>query len=68
MVATSRKKLLDPKEASEFIRKPQGTMANWRGMGIGPAYIRCGRSIRYAEDDLIAFLEANRVDPSEDHA
>jgi len=62
---TGRPKLHDPHSASEFLNKPEGTLANWRWRGYGPAYIRVGRAVRYSEADLVAFLEANRVEPQE---
>ena len=49
MAAVSRKKLRTPKEASDYLSKPEGTMANWRAQGYGPAYIHVGRSVRYDE-------------------
>ncbi len=45
--------------------KPVGTLNNWRYRNYGPAYFKVGHSIRYFEDDLNRFLEANRVEPRE---
>jgi hypothetical protein len=33
------------------------TLADWRTKGIGPAYFRVGRLIRYRQADLDAWLE-----------
>jgi hypothetical protein len=68
MVTNSRKKPLDPKAAGEFIGKPSRTLANWRSRNYGPAYVKVGHSVRYFEDDLLEFLEANRVQPNDNEA
>lgn len=39
-------------------------LAQWRHMGIGPAYYRIGRKIIYRGADLNAWAEASRVEPS----
>jgi hypothetical protein len=65
MATMSRKKLLHPKEAAEFICKPIGTLNNWRHLGYGPAYVKVGYSVRYFEEDLLRFLEANRIVPTD---
>ena len=36
-------------------------LRKWRLLGNGPAYVKVGRLIRYAETDLRAYLDANRV-------
>jgi helix-turn-helix protein len=55
-------KLHDTKSAAKFIQKPPGTLVNWRWSGrYRLPFIRVGRSIRYLEEDLIAFLESGRV-------
>lgn len=57
-----RKRLLDTKQVAEFLDKPMSTLANWRwNKAYNLPYIRVGRSIRYAEEDLIAFLESRKV-------
>jgi hypothetical protein len=58
-----RKRALDSKEAGEMLGTHPETLANWRYKGIGPAYTRIGRAIRYLEDDLLRYLAQNRVDP-----
>jgi hypothetical protein len=64
-VTNSRRKALKPEEAAEMMGKPVGTLNNWRYRNYGPAYVKVGHSVRYFEDDLVAFLEANRVEPRE---
>lgn len=64
MIKSPRSKPLNPKEAAEFLGKPVGTLNNWRWAGRGPAYIKVGHAVRYLEEDLVRFIEANRVEPS----
>ena len=40
------------------------TLANWRYERRGPAYIKTGRRILYAGEDLNKFLASRRVDPA----
>lgn len=40
------------------------TLQAWRCRGIGPAFIRAGRAIRYRRADLQAWLAANTVLPA----
>lgn len=60
------KKLLNPQAASDFLGKPVGTLSNWRIRNYGPGYYKIGGSIRYAEDELLEWVEQNRVEPKED--
>lgn len=36
------------------------TLANWRTLEIGPAFYKIGRSVRYDEDVLEAWLATQR--------
>lgn len=65
MMKGSRSKPLTPQEAADYLNKPAGTLANWRWAGKGPRYVKLGHSVRYLEEDLVAFIEANRVETSE---
>ena len=49
-------------EAAKFLRLSPQTLRNWRTQCRGPAYSKAGRAIRYTIDDLLAFMEQNRVD------
>jgi len=60
-----RSKPLKPEEAAEVIGKPVGTLNNWRYRNYGPAYFKLGGSIRYYEDDLLAFMQKHRIEPTE---
>ncbi len=57
----SQKDNLTPTEAGEAIGIKTSTLAVWRSQGIGPAYSKCGRLIRYRRQDLEGFLESRTV-------
>ena len=42
----------------------EGVLSQWRHFNRGPAFIRANRKIFYAGNDIIDWLEANRVDPT----
>ena len=44
-------------DAAKWLGVKPGTLDNWRFLKTGPAYVRVGRTIRYHESDLIAFIE-----------
>lgn len=50
--------LITPSELSSFIGVPEGTLAQWRYLGKGPAYARLGRHVRYRRDDVESWLES----------
>jgi hypothetical protein len=52
---------LNDVEAAKFLRLSPQTLRNWRTQSRGPAYSRAGRAIRYAMEDLRAFMARNRV-------
>ena len=39
-------------------------LAQWRHKNVGPAFYKLGRKIIYRGEDLNAWAEAHRVDPS----
>jgi hypothetical protein len=53
----------DPRSAARRLRCAEQTLANWRHLRRGPAYIRLGRKIIYRESDLVAYENRNRIDP-----
>ena len=55
---------LTPAEAAIFINLPVKTLEHWRLRGEGPAFTRVGRHVRYAVEDLRAFMRGERVEPS----
>ncbi len=51
---------LDTREAAEYLRIRPATLHRWRSTGAGPAYIKLGGRVVYAQDDLDAFARAGR--------
>lgn len=53
---------LPPADAATFLGVSAKTLANWRSLGQGPAYVQFhGRRVAYLLEDLDAFRRANRV-------
>ncbi|WIY83944.1 helix-turn-helix domain-containing protein [Propionimicrobium sp. PCR01-08-3] len=48
-------------EASRYIGINRKTLANWRTLGRGPAYVKSGGVVVYRIVDLDAWLAANSV-------
>jgi len=57
-------RMLNEQQAAEILGCTVSAMRKWRLLGKGPAFCRIGRLVRYSEADLIAFMDANRVQPS----
>ncbi len=62
--ATGRADVLSDRESHDFLRLRYGTLPRWRMEGRGPAWSRLGRRVVYLRSDLLAFLAANRVEPT----
>lgn len=56
--------LLTPDQVSEYLGVPSGTLANWRYLGQGPAFLRVGRHVRYRAHDIDTWVETRRADTS----
>lgn len=52
--------LLDTAQAARFLGLGERTLQNWRVRGEGPAFLRTGRAVRYAPEDLARWLDARR--------
>jgi hypothetical protein len=52
--------LLTEREAAAKLRKPVSWLQTARFRGTGPAYLKLGRAIRYDENELIAWVKAQR--------
>ena len=50
-----------PSELAARIGKPERTLAQWRYLGTGPAYIKIGKHVRYRRSDVDAWLERQTV-------
>jgi hypothetical protein len=58
------RKLLKTEQAAEVLGKSPGTLVVWRSTKrYDLPYLKVGGSVRYDLDDLLEFLEAQRVDP-----
>lgn len=51
-------KLLTPEQAAALLNLKVKTLARWRWAGCGPRFIKIGGAVRYAENDLQAFIKA----------
>lgn len=51
--------LLKTKAAAEFLNVGQSTLAKLRASGAGPRFRKLGRSVRYTQEDLEAWANAN---------
>jgi hypothetical protein len=57
-------KLLTTNQAAAFLHKPAGTLRYWRSVGIGPSYVKLGKTVLYDEVELVNFVKSNTVVPS----
>ncbi|MEA2906996.1 MAG: hypothetical protein QOI12_4383 [Alphaproteobacteria bacterium] len=57
--------LLAEVRAAELLSLSQRTLQAWRAKGLGPAYVRADRAIRYRRRDLTAWEDANTVRPAQ---
>ena len=63
MTDLERLRAVDEKTAGEILGHSVKTLQNWRTLRRGPAYLKCGRSVRYRLGDLLDYQAAGRVDP-----
>ena len=60
----SETQLMDSRSAAKVLGlKSHYTLNNWRCAGIGPAYIKVGRAIRYRSADLEQWVTKQRINP-----
>lgn len=64
-IIAAGKELLDQVEASIYLDRVWSpkTLANWRSLGTGPAYIKRPGQIFYRVVSLRAFIEQQEVQP-----
>lgn len=53
------KRYFNEREAADKCGWSVSSLRNWRSLGRGPAYCKIGKSVRYLEADLEAFMEGN---------
>jgi len=58
--------LLTPPELARLLRSTTNTLAQNRYLGLGVPFIRHGRKVLYARADVLAYLEANRCERTDD--
>jgi len=51
--------LLNETQAADFLNVSIRSLQAWRVKGNGPKYSKIGRSVRYRQCDLDAFVEGN---------
>lgn len=54
-------KFIDEKECSRIIRRALSSLRNDRCNGRGLPYYRFNRSVRYRLDEVLAFMERNKI-------
>lgn len=59
----SSSSMFSESEAAAFVSKSVSTLRLFRRQGKGPAFFKIGRTPRYSQDDLVAWMHANRVAP-----
>jgi hypothetical protein len=52
-----QQQVFDEKAAADYLALSWRTLQSWRVKGQGPRFLKIGRSVRYREDDLRAFLD-----------
>jgi DNA-binding CsgD family transcriptional regulator len=57
-------RLLTSLEVARLLSVPEGTLRQWRCLGVGPAYHKIGRGVRYTERDIDAYVSQSRRVPS----
>ena len=58
--------LLNQSEAARLLRLSTRTMERMRLQGIGPSYIKCGRSVRYRLDLIEEWVSRRVVSSTSD--
>jgi hypothetical protein len=56
--------LLNQEEAAALLHKTPRVLRFWRTAGIGPAYVKLGKTVLYNREDLIVYVRSNTVQPS----
>jgi hypothetical protein len=56
--------LLCEVQAARALSLSSRTLQSWRLRGVGPAFVRAGRAIRYRRADLDRWISENLVQPT----
>ena len=49
--------LMTPTELGQRLGKSPAALANWRYLGLGPRFVKCGKSIRYRASEIESWLD-----------
>lgn len=55
--------LFDDNEVAPMMRVLPQTLPVWRSQGKGPAYLKLGRRVFYRRADILAWMEAQVIQP-----
>ena len=58
-----RSPLGTPEEVAAYLRKNEGTLANWRYQGIGPAYVKDNGAVLYPWAAVDEWIASKTVQP-----
>jgi predicted DNA-binding transcriptional regulator AlpA len=59
--------LLTPEDVSAMTGLSLSTLATWRSRGIGPFYVKVGRTVYYREQDLLEWIEKQVRETGNEH-
>lgn len=62
--STVKRQLMSIEQVAEFLQVPVATLYRWRSAGQGPVSVRVGRFVRYREEDVDAFVNAQLAQES----
>lgn len=51
------RRILNTREASQYINRKETTLETWRSRGGGPKYVKFGKSVGYPIDYLDAYID-----------
>lgn len=63
-VFDSLEAMLKPMNTTKDVARigiPEGTLAYWRSMGIGPYFVKVGRTVLYAKEDVVSYMRSHRI-------
>ena len=65
MQSKRSERLLNARDVADILGVSDGTLANWRSLGIGPSYVRAGSAVRYRAGDVTEWLHQRTVTTSD---
>ena len=66
-MSLSSTKLLNEQAVADRLGVSVRTIQHWRLVGGGPVFIKVGRCVRYAEEDLTEFMNGQRRRSTSEH-